>query len=322
MPEQRSPMEINLAEITSFKAMNSLSSPPILLGNLIKKRNPKKISSSVSVPNRFKIKNSMMTQVNTVGIIRGISVFSTLIFLEKLASWTSKNGDQCVLFIACGDPSMDQSHTLSSSFYTSKGGDCELELNHDPIIQNLRHKRVFLEKSGARCIVMPCHISHAWHEKIAEGTSLLFLHLGECVAKELKEAKMKPLEAGSQVRIGILASYAVINAGFYQNTLQNQGFEVVLPDKATMEHIFIPAVEAFHRKDMEGARNLLRIAIQVLLIRAVNIVVLASDELLGLLPREDPLLKSCIDPMDALARATLEWANSAKEVHDKTSMES
>lgn len=93
-----------------------------------------------------------------------------------------------------------------------------------------------------------------------------------------------------------------------------QGFEVVLPDKATMEHTVNPAIEAISRKDMEGARNLLRIALQVLLVRAVNSVILASDDMRDLLPREDPLLKKCIDPMDALAWTTFKWVQSAGKV--------
>ncbi|KAK9281397.1 hypothetical protein L1049_004297 [Liquidambar formosana] len=55
----------------------------------------------------------------------------------------------------------------------------------------------------------------------------------------------------------------------------------IYQDKATMEHTVIPAIEALDRKDMEGARNLLRIALQVLLVRAVNTVILASDDMLG-----------------------------------------
>lgn len=94
-----------------------------------------------------------------------------------------------------------------------------------------------------------------------------------------------------------------------------QGFEVVLLDKATEEHILLPAMEALHKKDIEGARNLLRIAIQVVLVRGVNVVILASDDLLGILPHNDPLLRKCIDPMDALARTTIHWAETTAKVH-------
>lgn len=85
----------------------------------------------------------------------------------------------------------------------------------------------------------------------------------------------------------------------------------MLPDKATMEHTIIPAIEALDRNDMEGAQNLLRIALQVLLVRAVNTVILASEEMRDVLPEDDPLLKKCIDPMDALARSTIKWAQAA-----------
>lgn len=91
-----------------------------------------------------------------------------------------------------------------------------------------------------------------------------------------------------------------------------QGFEVVPPDKATMEHIVVPAVEALSRKDIEGAQNLFRIALQVLLVRAVNTIILASDDMQDLLPPDDPLLKKCFDPMDALARSTIKHARSAE----------
>ncbi|KAJ6394465.1 hypothetical protein OIU77_023634 [Salix suchowensis] len=126
-----------------------------------------------------------------------------------------------------------------------------------------------------------------------------------------KLIKLKPLEAGSPLRNGLLATNATLTAGFYQEKLRSEGFEVVLPDKATMEHAVIPAIEAVNRKDMEGTQNLLRIALQVLLVRAVNTVILASDDMHNVLPQDDPLLKKCIDPMDALARSAIKWVQTA-----------
>ncbi|XP_059638000.1 uncharacterized protein LOC132279944 isoform X2 [Cornus florida] len=253
-------------------------------GNLLES---KKISSSGTAITSCLTPNSLLSQANTIGIIGGASVFSTLIFLEKLVWWCSRDGGESIPFVVCSDP-------------------------------NLKHKRAILEQSGARCIVMPCHMSHMWYGEVSQGCSVPFLHEGDCVARELKEAKLKPLAVGSSVRIGVLATDATLMAGFFQEKLESQGFEVVLPDKATMEHIIIPAFEALHRRDMEGARNLVRIAVHVLLVRAVNVVILASDELQGVLPHNDPLLKKCIDPMDALARSTIKWAKSTEEVHKQT----
>lgn len=64
---------------------------------------------------------------------------------------------------------------------------------------------------------------------------------------------------------------------------------------------------------MEGASNLLRISLKVLLLRAVNSVIIASDDMQDLLPQDDPLLKKCIDPMDALVRTTIKCMQSAEK---------
>ncbi|KAK9229325.1 hypothetical protein WN944_022287 [Citrus x changshan-huyou] len=257
--------------------------------------------------------DSLLNQENTVGIVGGASVDSTLNLLGKLVQLSGEEND--FPFLLCSDPLLNKellSHERSSfSSLNCKGGG--VQLDDSLIVENLRRKRVFLEKAGARCIVMPCHLSHIWHDEVCKGCSVPFLHVSECVAKELKEANMKPLEAGSPLRIGVLAKNAILTAGFYQEKLQHEGFEVVLPDKATMEHTLIPALDALNRKDVEGARNLLRIALQVLLVRAVNTVILVSDDMQDLLPPDDPLRKKCIDPMDALARSTIKWVKSAEK---------
>ncbi|XP_043702260.1 broad specificity amino-acid racemase RacX [Telopea speciosissima] len=278
----------------------------------------KRSSGSGLAPTNSQITSPLLSQASTVGIIGGVSAVSTLNFLEKLVAWSSKDGEVNLPFIVCNDPILSK-ELLScerSSFPYLNVRHARSQLDHTPIVDNLRHKRVFLEQSGARCIVMPCHISHGWHSEISKDCSVPFLHVGDCVAQELKEAKMKPIEAGSNLQIGVLATDATLTAGFYQDKLQSQGFEVVLPDKDTMEHIVIPAIEALSRKDLEGARNLLRIALQVLLVRSVNVIVLASDDMRGLLPKDDPLLRKCVDPIDALARSTIKWAQSTEKLHE------
>ncbi|KAB2609791.1 hypothetical protein D8674_040173 [Pyrus ussuriensis x Pyrus communis] len=319
----------------SFHTQNR---PPLLFGLLTKTRTQYRTKSSSFVaavqvssvlqtnesgnlPQSKKVRNSglpltrchVLSQPNTVGIIGGVSVYSSLLFLEKLVWWSLKDGGECPPFIVCSDPTLYKElpiRSLLHSLTRRSTSSAQILSNNRPVIESLCLKRAFLEHSGAQCIVMPCHLSHAWHDQISEDCSLRFLHIGECVARELREANLKPLEKGSNVRIGVLAADATLMAGFYQEKLQSQGFDVVVPDKQTMEHVVIPTIEAIKRRDMEGARNLLSIAIQVLLVRAVNTVIIASDELQGVLPPDDPLLKKCIDPMDALARSTIKWAKA------------
>ncbi|KAK1306457.1 hypothetical protein QJS10_CPA10g00402 [Acorus calamus] len=271
-----------------------------------------KTTRLVSAPNGSQRMDSLLDQSNTIGVIGGVSALSTLSFLEKLVKWSSKDEKESLPFIVCNDPVLNRelSSLESCTFPYTSPSKARSQLDHMLVVEKLKRKRAFLEKSGARCIVMPCHISHSWYEEIREGCSVPFLHVGDCIAMELKEANLKPVETGSNLRIGIIATDATLNAGFYQEKLQNQGFEVVLLDKATMEHTVIPSIESLNRKDTEGARNLLRIALQVLMVRAVNTIILASDDMSNLLPQDDPLLKKCVDPMDALARSTIQWARS------------
>ncbi|KAK1364060.1 putative Racemase and epimerase [Heracleum sosnowskyi] len=246
----------------------------------------------------------LLNQQKGVGIIGGVSVDSTLSFVRKLVKLSSDDEESGIPFVLCSDPMLNKEllHHERSSFSRTE----HLKLDHMPIVENLRRKRDLLESSGACCIAIPCHITHFWHDEVSKGCSVPVLHIGECVARELKEANLKPLEAGSPLRIGVLST----SAGIYQDKLHNEGFDVVLPDKATMEHTIDPAIEALTKKDVEGAQTLLRIALQVLLVRGVNTVILATDELRELLPQDDPLLKKCIDPMDALARSTIKYAQA------------
>lgn len=262
-------------------------------------------SSSTSFFNKSSSDRSFSVPLsNGIGIIGGVSIDSSLNFAKRLKNLQLEEEQSSPPFLLCSDPAL--SKELSSTFFSAK-----TERDCTSVVENLRRKRAFLEKSGVCCMVMPCHISHSWHEQINEGCSVPFLHVGECVANELKEAKLKPLEAGSPLRIGVLATNAALDPTIYQEKLENEGFEVVLPDKATVEHTVIPAVEALKRRDFQGAQNLFKIALQVLLVRAVNRVILASDYLDQLLPQGDPLWTKCIDPMDALARSSIKYARSA-----------
>lgn len=269
---------------------------------------------NMSLPNKDFSTNTVLNQANAIGIIGGVSIDSTSNFLHKLVHWGSNEGKDCPPFILCSDPQlMEELLIYERSYFPSLYARVRpSNMDHTSIVANLKRKRAFLEQGGAQCLVMPCHLLHSWHDDISHGCNVPILHMAECVAKELKEAKLRPLEAGCPLRIGVVATDAILKSGFYEKKLQNEGFEVVLPDEATMEHTVRPAIEALDRKDIEGARNLLRIALQVLLVRAVNMVIIASHDMRELLPPDDPLLKKCIDPIDALVRSTIRWAQSVE----------
>lgn len=197
-------------------SLHTLNYPSHLLGKLSKQRilHKTRINPVLAVnkPNSTKTfglnsasKGSLLSQKNSVGIIGGVSTDVTLDFVKKLVNWSKegKEDENSLPFVLCSDPILRNS-------------------DHTQIVENLRQKRVFLERSGARSIVIPCHVLHSWYDELSKGCSVPVLHMGECVAKELKEANLKPLEAGSPLRIGVLATNEILKAGFYQDKLQKE----------------------------------------------------------------------------------------------------
>ncbi|GKC64451.1 probable amino-acid racemase [Tanacetum coccineum] len=121
--------------------------------------------NSTSVSSSDPTKSSVLRQPNAgVGIIGGVSADVTVDFVNKL-----DNGNG-LPYVLCSDP------VLSNS--------CQLS-NDAQIVEILRHKRAFLERSGACCIVIPCHISHLWYDEVSKGCSVPVLNMGDCVANEL-----------------------------------------------------------------------------------------------------------------------------------------
>lgn len=168
---------------------------------------PKGTETSSRINTSFTIPSG---ESDGVGIIGGVSVDSSLNFAKKLLDFRSENEGNTPLFVLCSDPQLI--NALSS--------------NYSSIVENLRRKRVLLEKSKVRCIVMPCHLSHSWYNEIEEGCSVPFLDMGECVAKQLKEEKLRPLEFGSPLRVGVLSTNQTLVPTFYQEKFEK---EVTMP---------------------------------------------------------------------------------------------
>lgn len=197
----------------SCSVTNSSPSPLLINGKAAGSKNPETTSTtSRGTPEDAPLKFPN----NTVGIIGGVSTGCTLHFLHEFVELSSQDGGEVIPFIVCNDtiPGTNNLHESRSQ--------------RKLIVEKLREKRVFLEKCGADCIVMPCHSLQVWHEEIGTDSSVPFLCISDCVMKELKEANLKPVEAGSNVRIGLLSSNNSLSTRFYQDKLQNEVKETSL----------------------------------------------------------------------------------------------
>jgi len=148
----------------------------------------------------------------TAGVM-GASSTSSLRFLEKFVCWSSRDGEEAPPFVIYNDPLVKKELLASGNQLTS---DSSIALG------KLRQKRLFLEQSGACCIVMPCQFLHAWHDEISQGCSVPFLHVGDCVANELDAANLKPVEYGGNVCVGVLATDDTLARKCYLDKLERQ----------------------------------------------------------------------------------------------------
>jgi aspartate/glutamate racemase len=148
----------------------------------------------------------------TIGVM-GASFTSSLRFLDKLVCWGTRDGEETPPFAICNDPLIKKELLLAEAQLTS---DCNIALG------KLMQKRLFLEQSGARCIVMPCQFLHDWHDEISHDCSVPFLHIGDSVVKELKASKLKAVECGSNARVGVLATDSMLATNCYLDKLESQ----------------------------------------------------------------------------------------------------
>ncbi|XP_024515502.1 uncharacterized protein LOC112340765 [Selaginella moellendorffii] len=226
---------------------------------------------------------------HSVGVLGGgFHSVPTLQFLKRLREATAAEGDLLrIPLVLCGDP--NASHHLGA----------------------LIQQREFLEDAGAKCIALPCPSSLRWFTCLDSGSSAKLLNVVDSLVEELHRAELRPLQGAARPRIGILTCQGL---EFYQEKLEQEGFEVVLPDKASKDRLIVPAMAALERRDFQGHRSLIRVAIHMLLVNAVNRVM--GDDLTAALFADDPLLLQCIDPANSLAKATVTWVKQQIQTHD------
>lgn len=120
-------------------------------------------------------------------------------------------------------------------------------------------------------------------------TAFLRAMVGPLICRQLQKAAVKPVDgAGRQNRSGIV------------------GPSIVVPHQKTARWRHVNRKSKGWRVSPYGPQLLL-LPLQMLLVNAVNVVILAFSEASSVFPPSDPILKRCLSPTAALARATVRW---------------
>lgn len=103
--------------------------------------------------------------------------------------------------------------------------------------------------------------------------------------------------------IGIIATQATLEAGWFQQRFAAIGVDSVLPTAEELQHWFVPGCYAVKRGELRTGGELLSLQAQALLDRGAEKLVLACTEVpVALSSLASPLLTVSIDPTEALAK--------------------
>jgi aspartate racemase len=156
-----------------------------------------------------------------------------------------------------------------------------------------------LEQAGAAAIAIPCHTAHFWYDEMLAASNVPILHIADAVLAELAR------RGGTDGPVGLLATAATLKAAFYQERLGAAGYACTVPAAAITATCVLPAIALVKRNRAVEAAPLLSRALDHLLERGAQRVLLACTELpLATRATSHP---ACVDAIEALARACIAW---------------
>jgi aspartate racemase len=159
-----------------------------------------------------------------------------------------------------------------------------------------------LRSAGCGAIAIPCNTAHCWVDELA-AEGLPILHIVDAAAADLRGVH----PAG---RIGVMGTATTLATRLYQDRLEAQGWDCIVPTDAEMVRHVTPAIAAVKANRVEEAYAPLAGIVKTLAERGAGAVVLGCTEIpLGIQAGPwQSLGVPLVDTIDALARASIAWA--------------
>ena len=232
-----------------------------------------------------------MTAPSRLGVLGGMGPLATANFLRKIVEATPAEHDQDHLPVV----------VYSVPQIPDRLGPILRGAGQSPLPAMIEGMQT-LEAAGADYVAIPCITAHHWYEELCQATKMSILHIADATCTALKE------RAVTNGKVGILATAAALQSGFFQTRLRANGYQTVAPSEREMQELVLPAIACVKRGDMARALGLATQAVERLLARDIKTIVLACSELPPALEAANAgLAAHCVDTLDALARACVFW---------------
>lgn len=229
-----------------------------------------------------------------LGVLGGMGPLASAHFMLRLTLLT--------------DAQRDQDHiptVLWSDPRVPDRGAAQLGTGPDPLPW-LVHGLRGLQAAGCGAVAIPCNTAHGWIDGMREATKLPILHIIDAAAEDLRRQGVGP------GRIGVMGTAATLAMRLYQDRLERLGWPCIEPDAAEMAALVTPAIAAVKANRIAESYAPLAEAVTKLKARGAQAVVLGCTEIpLGIAAGPwQTLGLPLVDTIDALARASIEWARS------------
>lgn len=222
--------------------------------------------------------------MKTLGVIGGLGPMATAYFMQLVIEMTEASSDQehiPMIIYNCPQIPDRTGYLLGKS-----------KENPGPQIIDCGRK---ISKAGAELIAIPCITAHALYPEIEQELDAPVLHIIRETAEYLKKEGIH--------KVGLEATDGTVQTKVFQEELERQGIEVILPSKEKQEmvmHIIYNNVKAGRRVDMDRFQQIE----EELHEKGAEVIILGCTEL-SMVSRDEKIGHGYLDAMEVLARAAV-----------------
>lgn len=156
-----------------------------------------------------------------LGVIGGMGPLATDVFYRMVIDNTKAERDQDHIDMMI----------LSHSSMPDRTAAIKSGMTAD-VIDKLRGDAVFLEKAGARCIVIPCNTSHSFLPEIESAVSIPVINMISEAAKAAADRC-----GGPGAKVGVMGTDGTVKMGLYQKALKAEGLDPVIPSEENQKRV-------------------------------------------------------------------------------------
>lgn len=231
-----------------------------------------------------------------LGIIGGLGPMATAYFLQLITQMTDAYIDQGHIEILIhSKPQVPDrtSYILNNS-----------EPNPVPDMIEIGKN---LAEQGADILAIPCITAHYFHKEMEDAIGIPIINAIEETADYLKQRGI--------AKVGLMATDGTIESGIFQDVLERQGIEVIIPSKENQRKVMYLIYENV-KAGKELELSVFEEISKELLEKGVEVILLGCTEL-SLLKRDYKLEPICLDIMEILARKAVLTCKKLRAEYDE-----